>query len=83
MAISTCKLWPAERSKIVDILSVLFGLGAWVGINGIYTQLPLMVVTAPEGWQLPSLMVIVVQVSLSKETYYNRVKLGYFFNLVF
>uniref|UniRef100_A0ABD2WNV3 Riboflavin transporter n=3 Tax=Trichogramma TaxID=7490 RepID=A0ABD2WNV3_9HYME len=51
----------SNRKIIVDVLALLFGLGAWVGINGIYVQLPLLVPELPENWKLPSHMVLMVQ----------------------
>ncbi|XP_054011200.1 solute carrier family 52, riboflavin transporter, member 3-A-like [Hylaeus anthracinus] len=51
----------SNRRLIVDLLALLFGLGAWVGINGIYVQLPLLVNNSPEGWSLPAYMVMLVQ----------------------
>lgn len=49
------------RNLRVDILAVLFGVGAWLGVNAIFLQLPLLVETAPEGWSLPSYFVVCVQ----------------------
>ncbi|XP_076762554.1 solute carrier family 52, riboflavin transporter, member 3-B isoform X2 [Xylocopa sonorina] len=51
----------SNRRLIVDLLALMFGLGAWVGVNGIYVQLPLLVNSAPEGWSLPAHMVMLVQ----------------------
>ncbi|KAJ8670375.1 hypothetical protein QAD02_001634 [Eretmocerus hayati] len=51
----------SNRKVLVDVLALLFGIGAWVGVNGIYVQLPLLVNTAPEGWSLPAHMVMIVQ----------------------
>lgn len=51
----------SNRRIVVDILVLLFGLGAWIGVNGIYVQLPLLVNTAPEGWSLPAHMAMLVQ----------------------
>lgn len=51
----------SNRRLLVDLLALMFGLGAWVGINGIYVQLPLLVNNAPEGWSLPAHMVMLVQ----------------------
>ncbi|XP_051159715.1 solute carrier family 52, riboflavin transporter, member 3-A-like [Leptopilina boulardi] len=53
----------SKRRFLVDILALLFGLGAWIGINGIYVQLPLLVNNAPEGWTLPAYMVMLVQIA--------------------
>ncbi|XP_046751877.1 riboflavin transporter 2-like [Diprion similis] len=50
-----------QRRFLIDVLIVMFGISAWVGVNGIYVQLPLLVATAPEGWTLPAYIVVVVQ----------------------
>lgn len=51
----------SNRRIVVDILVLFFGIGAWIGINGIYVQLPLLINNAPEGWNLPAHMVMLVQ----------------------
>lgn len=51
----------SNRRLLVDLLALMFGLGAWIGVNGIYVQLPLLVNTAPEEWRLPAHMVMLVQ----------------------
>ena len=53
----------SNRRLTVDLLALMFGIGAWIGINGIYVQLPLLVNTAPEGWSLPAHMVMLVQIA--------------------
>lgn len=52
-----------NRVLLVDVLAALFGMGAWLSINGMYTQLPLLVFNAPEGWMLPSFIVVLIQAS--------------------
>lgn len=51
----------AQRVIRVDILAMLFGIGSWIGVNSVYLQLPLIVAHAPEGWALPSYLVVIVQ----------------------
>lgn len=51
-----------QRSLIVDILAICFGIGTWIGINGTFIQLPLLVEVAPEGWSLPSYLSVMVQI---------------------
>ncbi|KAL0109768.1 hypothetical protein PUN28_013438 [Cardiocondyla obscurior] len=51
----------SNRRLFVDFLALMFGLGAWIGVNGVYVQLPLIVHKAPEGWALPAYMVMLVQ----------------------
>lgn len=52
-----------RRNVWVDTFAVLFGIGTWIGINSTYLQLPLLVASAPEGWSLPSFIVIVIQLA--------------------
>ncbi|XP_055586263.1 solute carrier family 52, riboflavin transporter, member 3-B isoform X2 [Uranotaenia lowii] len=51
----------ANRSLLVDLLAILFGVGAWIGVNSSFVQLPLLVANAPEGWNLPSYLVVITQ----------------------
>lgn len=51
-----------HRNVIVDLLAIFFGIGTWIGINGTFIQLPLLVETAPEGWSLPSYLSVMVQI---------------------
>lgn len=53
--------WFKKRNLWIDFLIVLFGIGSWIGVSSTYLQLPLIVRTAPEGWALPSFLVITVQ----------------------
>lgn len=54
----------AERRVFaVDILAVFFGIGAWISVNGLWVELPLLVAELPEGWALPSYMSIVIQIA--------------------
>lgn len=50
-----------KRNFFVDILAITFGVSAWAGITGTFLQLPQIVQTAPEGWNLPSYIVILTQ----------------------
>lgn len=56
----------AEKSKnslIVHLLIAIFGISAWIGINSIFVELPLLVNSLPEKWNLPMYLVIVIQVA--------------------
>ena len=48
---------------IVCLIIVLFGMGSWIAINGIWVELPLLVEQLPEGWNLPSYMAVVIQLA--------------------
>ncbi|OCT77359.1 hypothetical protein XELAEV_18032560mg [Xenopus laevis] len=46
---------------VVHLLCCLLGLGSWVAINGVWVELPLIVPHAPEGWELPSYLTLLIQ----------------------
>ncbi|XP_043483402.1 solute carrier family 52, riboflavin transporter, member 3-B-like [Leptopilina heterotoma] len=50
------------NSLIVHILITTFGISAWLGINAIFVELPILVNTTKE-WNLPMYIVIMVQVA--------------------
>lgn len=52
----------AQRNLLVDVLTLFFGVGTWLGINSTYNQLPLLVNATPEGWNLASYIVIIIQI---------------------
>lgn len=57
---------PEPRGKaraLISVASLLFGISAWVSINGLWVQLPLLVPQLPEGWNLGAILVIVIQVA--------------------
>ncbi|XP_027892057.1 riboflavin transporter 2-like isoform X2 [Xiphophorus couchianus] len=46
---------------LTHLLAILFGMGSWVSINGLWVELPLIVPQVPEGWYLPSYLSILIQ----------------------
>ena len=52
-----------QVSPAVSLLIILFGMGSWVAINGVWAELPLLVSKLPEGWNLPTYLVLIIQVS--------------------
>lgn len=62
LPLRSCRTMFGDRSLRVDLLAILFGIGSWIGVNSVYLQLPLFVAHAPEGWSLPSFLVIVIQI---------------------
>lgn len=52
-----------RRVLLVDIFSICFGIGAWVAVNGLWVELPLLVSALPEGWNLPSYLSIIIQIA--------------------
>lgn len=59
---TSCLRALGDRSLRVDFLAILFGIGSWIGVNSMFLQLPLFVSHAPEGWNLPSYLVIIIQI---------------------
>ncbi|XP_070824118.1 solute carrier family 52, riboflavin transporter, member 3-A [Chaetodon trifascialis] len=48
---------------LIHILACAFGLGSWVAVNGLWVELPLIVNTLPEGWELPSYLTVIIQLA--------------------
>ena len=42
---------------------MLFAIASWIDINGLWVELPLLVDSLPEGWNLPSYLVIIIQIA--------------------
>lgn len=52
--------WPRA---FISACSLMFGVSAWVSVNGLWVQMPLLVPVLPEGWNLGSVLVVVIQVA--------------------
>ncbi|GAB0092323.1 solute carrier family 52, riboflavin transporter, member 3-A [Sergentomyia squamirostris] len=61
MRLTSYKSFLRDRKIFVDFLAILFGIGSWIGINSTFVQFPLLVASAPEGWDLPSFIVVIIQ----------------------
>ncbi|KAK2851782.1 hypothetical protein Q5P01_008058 [Channa striata] len=48
---------------LLHVLACAFGLGSWVAVNGLWVELPLIVNTLPEGWELPSHLTVIIQLA--------------------
>ncbi|XP_010730356.2 solute carrier family 52, riboflavin transporter, member 3-A [Larimichthys crocea] len=48
---------------LIHLLACAFGLGSWVAVNGLWVELPLIVNTLPEGWELPSYLTVIIQLA--------------------
>lgn len=66
-----------ERKWFLDLLTCMFGVGAWILVNSLYTQLPLLVQSAPEGWNLPSYLSIAIQTGNVGPLLYGAWRRGY------
>nr|XP_020662360.1 solute carrier family 52, riboflavin transporter, member 3 isoform X1 [Pogona vitticeps] len=57
-------LGPRRRMAwLTHILACIFGTGSWMAINGVWVELPLLVNKLPEGWYLPSYLIIIIQLA--------------------
>uniref|UniRef100_U5EMU0 Riboflavin transporter n=1 Tax=Corethrella appendiculata TaxID=1370023 RepID=U5EMU0_9DIPT len=52
-----------NRKLFTDLCAIFFGIGSWIGVNSIFLQLPLLVSSTPEGWNLPSFLVVIIQIA--------------------
>ena len=52
-----------RSSMIVHFLVLMFGAGAWIAVNGVWVELPIIVQSAPENWGLPSYLTVIAQVA--------------------
>ncbi|XP_068118904.1 solute carrier family 52, riboflavin transporter, member 3 [Hyperolius riggenbachi] len=48
---------------VLHLLACVFGSGAWIAINGLWVELPLIVNELKEGWYLPSYLTIIIQMA--------------------
>lgn len=54
---------PSNFKVPVYVLVILFGMGSWIAINGLWVELPILVHEAPEGWNLPSYITVLIQIA--------------------
>ena len=47
----------------VYIAVILFAMASWIDINGLWTELPLLVNELPESWNLPSYLILIIQIA--------------------
>ncbi|CAK8676020.1 unnamed protein product [Clavelina lepadiformis] len=51
-----------SSAAIVHFLVLMFGAGAWIAVNGVWVELPVIVYSTPEGWTLPSYLTVILQI---------------------
>ena len=49
-----------HRKLFVYLLVILFGLGTWTNLAGLWIELPLIVPVLPESWQLPAKLALII-----------------------
>lgn len=58
---SLSDLCRTDSKLLVHLLVLFFGAGAWVAVNGIWVELPIIVDQLPESWNLPSYLTVITQ----------------------
>ena len=70
----------SKKCLIVHLLITIFGVSAWIGINSIFVELPLLVNSLPEKWNLPMYLVIMIQTAnIGPMSYALARKFGFHF----
>ncbi|XP_040579557.1 riboflavin transporter 2 [Lepeophtheirus salmonis] len=64
-------LFLRNRNTLIDLLMILFGISSWISINGLWVELPLMVNVLPEHWNLPSYLVVIIQLANVGPIFYS------------
>ena len=57
------QLYSDKINWIVFMFIVIFTIGSWLDLNGMWCELPIMVHELPEGWRLPSILGAIIQLS--------------------
>jgi riboflavin transporter 2 len=50
-----------NQKSVLYCFPLVFGVSSWLGIFSTFLQMPIIVQNAPEGWSLPSFVVIAIQ----------------------
>ncbi|CAF0955328.1 unnamed protein product [Brachionus calyciflorus] len=64
------KLYNSNVNWFVFILITIFSWGGWIEIFGIWSELPLIVNSLPEGWRLPSILTGATQIGQIGSLFY-------------
>lgn len=57
------KEYLSDTSVPLFIAVMVFAIASWIDLNGVWVEVPLMVNVLPEGWALPSYLVIIIQIA--------------------
>lgn len=53
----------ASTSVITYLLFCLFGVGSWIAVNGIWSELPILLITQPECFKLATALTLIFQIA--------------------
>lgn len=62
MAVAT-REWLREINLPIYILVMIFNLASWIDLGALWVEMPLLVNRLPEGWNLPSYFIVILQCS--------------------
>lgn len=62
-AMGPLKDWLSQIRIPVYFLVMFYAISSWIDINGLWVEVPLLVNELPESWNLPSYLVIIIQVA--------------------
>ena len=64
-----------STSIITYLLFCVFGIGSWVAINGVWAELPILLITQPECFKLATILTLMFQVANIGPLTYSIVKI--------
>jgi len=59
----SCMMKSNNISGVVFLLVILFSMSSWLDVNGVWVEMPVLTALLPEGWNLPSYIVIIIQLA--------------------
>jgi len=62
------------QHSLVHLLALLFGVSAWIAINGLWQQTPILVNKLPESWNLASYITLITQLANVGPLIYSLLK---------
>jgi riboflavin transporter 2 len=52
----------SSSSLLLFALCTTFGIASWLGVNGLWVELPVLVDRLPESWNLPSFYTVIISI---------------------
>ena len=71
---SSLKKRLASTSLTTYFLFCVFGVGSWIAINGVWAELPILVITQPECFKLAATLTLIIQIANIGPLVYSVVK---------
>ncbi|XP_067942341.1 solute carrier family 52, riboflavin transporter, member 3-like isoform X2 [Watersipora subatra] len=55
----------------VSLLFIVFGWSSWINVNGLWVEVTLLVQRLPEGWNLPTYIIVIIQAANIGPLFYS------------